>query len=68
MGMLDKQLKGQHNGLIPDCNYSCLEYIVVDWFRETGKYEVYSRSKILNCDNNYLKHFACRKALPHHSK
>ncbi|KAI9358399.1 hypothetical protein BD770DRAFT_320880 [Pilaira anomala] len=45
----------------------CLEYIVVDRFRETGKYEVYSRSKILNNDN-YLKPFACRKALPRRSK
>ncbi|GAA5809109.1 hypothetical protein MFLAVUS_002513 [Mucor flavus] len=46
---------------------NCLECIVVDRFRETGKYEVYSRSKILNNDN-YLKPFACRKALPHRSK
>ncbi|KAI9274147.1 hypothetical protein EDC94DRAFT_510028, partial [Helicostylum pulchrum] len=47
--------------------YSCLECIVVDRFRETEKYEVYSRSKILNNDN-YLNPFACCKALPHRSK
>jgi hypothetical protein len=40
---------------------------MVDRFRETGKYEVYSRGETLNNDN-YLKPFACRKALPHRSK
>ncbi|KAI8080449.1 hypothetical protein BDF21DRAFT_339960, partial [Thamnidium elegans] len=48
-------------------NYNCLECIVVDRSYETGKYKVYSCSKILNNDN-YLKPFACRKALPHCSK
>ncbi|KAG0748649.1 hypothetical protein G6F57_006368 [Rhizopus arrhizus] len=32
-------------------NHSCLECIMVDRFRERGKYEMYSRAEILNNDN-----------------
>ncbi|KAI8887166.1 hypothetical protein K501DRAFT_269136 [Backusella circina FSU 941] len=47
-------------------NHKSLEYIVVDRLKETGRYEVYRRMKILQTPD-CLDSFNCRKGLPHRS-
>ncbi|KAI7849803.1 hypothetical protein BDC45DRAFT_266637 [Circinella umbellata] len=47
-------------------NYNSLECIVVDRFKDVGKYEVYRRNEILQTPEQ-LAAFDCRQGYPHRS-